>query len=79
MRALEVGRPVVRATNNGVSAFIGPRGQIIASGPQFEFVSMTHAVQPREGLTLFARVGNWPVITVTLLVVMWAGWRLRES
>jgi len=78
MRALEVGRHVVRATNNGVSAFIGPHGQLLASGPQFEFVSMTYAVQPRDGLTPFARAGNWPVITYTLLVVIWAGWRLRK-
>lgn len=77
MRALEVGRTVVRATNNGVSAFIGPDGRIIDRGRQFEYVAMTHDVQPRTGLTPFARSGNWPVISLTLLIVLWAGWRSR--
>ena len=50
MRALEAGRHVVRATNNGVSAFIGPRGELIDQGPQFEYVAMSYDVQPRSGL-----------------------------
>lgn len=79
MRALEAGRHVVRATNNGVSAFIGPDGTLLAQGPQFEFVSMTHDVQPRTGLTPFARLGNWPVILLTLLIILWLGWRSRTT
>jgi apolipoprotein N-acyltransferase len=75
MRALEVGRPVIRATNNGVSAFIGHDGRVLARGPQFEFVELTLEVQPRTGLTLFARVGNWPVILFTLSSILWLGRR----
>ncbi len=79
MRALEVGRPVIRATNNGVSAFIGADGQVLDRGPQFEFVALTRDVQPRQGLTPFARGGNWPVISLTLLIILWAGWRSRTK
>jgi apolipoprotein N-acyltransferase len=79
MRALEAGRHVVRATNNGVSAFIGPDGHLLAQGPQFEFVAMTYDVQPRTGLTPFARLGNWPVILITLLIILWIRWRSRAT
>lgn len=79
MRALEVGRHVVRATNNGVSAFIGPNGELIDQGPQFEYVAMSYDVQPRSGLTPFARFGNWPVILFATLVTAWFGWRSRSS
>jgi apolipoprotein N-acyltransferase len=78
MRALEVGRTVIRATNNGVSAFIGPDGALLARGKQFEYVAITHDVQPMKGLTPFARSGNWPVISLACLIVLWAGW-LRAS
>lgn len=36
MRALEFGRPVVRATNNGVTAVIDHKGNVIDEIPQFE-------------------------------------------
>jgi apolipoprotein N-acyltransferase len=77
MRALEVGRHVVRATNNGISAFIGPDGELIKTGPQFEYVAMSHDVQPRNGQTPFARSGNWPVISVACLILLGFGWRTR--
>ena len=79
MRALEVGRHVIRATNNGVSAFIGPDGELLAQGPQFEYVALTYDVQPRTGLTPFARLGNWPVVLLTLTVILCAGWRSRRT
>jgi apolipoprotein N-acyltransferase len=69
MRALEVGRYVIRATNNGISAFIDQKGRILESGPQFEFVSMTRDVQPMTGLTPYARYGNSPLIAALLLIL----------
>jgi apolipoprotein N-acyltransferase len=78
MRALEVGRPTIRATNNGISAFIDSDGAIIRQGPQFEYAAMSHAVVPRRGLTPYARFGNWPVIVLSALVCVAAGWRIRR-
>lgn len=69
MRALEVGRSVIRATNNGVSAFIDEKGRILQTGPQFEFVSMTRDVQPMSGMTPYARSGNLPLLLGMLLIV----------
>lgn len=82
MRALEVGRYVVRATNNGVSAFIGPHGELLQEGPQFEKVLMTADVSPRRGLTPYARTGNLPVILlacVGLAFVVAFAIRRKES
>lgn len=70
MRALEVARYVIRSTNNGVSAFIGPQGAILEQGPQFEYVAMTRDVTPLDGYTPYARFGNWPVITLSLLILL---------
>ncbi len=73
MRSLEVGRYAIRTTNTGISAFIGPAGEILESGPQFEAVTMTGPVEPRKGATPYVRFGNWLVlaICVLLFVPLW--------
>ena len=80
MRSLEVGRPAIRATNTGISAFIGHRGEILESGEQFEPVTMTRSVQPRNGATPYARVGNVPVVGLCLLLmlVVWIRGKTRS-
>jgi apolipoprotein N-acyltransferase len=72
-RALEAGRYVVRATNNGVSAFIGPKGELLETAAQFVYATLTMNVVPHEGATPYVRTGNWPVISVLILIVAWFG------
>ena len=76
MRSLEVGRAAIRATNTGISAFISHTGKVLETGPQFEAVTMTMDVQPRQGSTPYARTGNLPVIGFCFLVM--AGFWLRS-
>jgi len=79
MRALESGRFLVRATNNGISAFVGPHGELIETGPQFEYVALTRDVIPLAGATPYVVTGNWPVIALCVFVLALAGWRFRPS
>ncbi len=79
MRALEVGRYVVRATNNGVSAFIGPKGELLETAPQFVYATMTMDVIPHAGATPYARTGNWPLITLLIAILAGFGWRGRHE
>lgn len=64
MRALEAGRPLLRGANDGVTALIAADGTVVNTIPQFEPGVLTGKVQPRTGLTPYARIGNWPVIGV---------------
>jgi len=68
MRALEVGRYVIRATNNGISAFISPDGDLIQTGEQFRYATITEDVVPRTGVTPYTVVGNRLVITFSLVI-----------
>jgi apolipoprotein N-acyltransferase len=82
MRALEEGRSMIVATNDGISAIIGPRGEILASAPPFEQYVLRSSVTPRAGLTPFARVGNWLIVslaTLGLAVSLWAGVLRRRT
>jgi len=69
MRALEVGRYAVRATNTGISAFIGPFGELLETGKQFEPEIMTADIRARKGTTMYADCGNWPVMVFCFLLL----------
>jgi len=69
MRALEVGRFVIRSTNTGISAFIDANGKLLQTGSQFEPQVMTSEVQPRQGLTPYAATGNRLVIGLCLFII----------
>jgi len=75
-RALEVGRPVIRVTTNGISAFIDHQGQNYAQTPQFEQAVLTAEVQPRSGQTPYVKWGHKPFIFSALgLLIIWLFWR----
>ncbi len=70
MRTLETGRMLIRATTNGISAFVDHRGKIVARAPQFEPYVLTYSVQPRSGATPYVRWGNGPVISFAFLLLI---------
>ncbi len=67
LRAMETGRPMVRAANDGISAVIDSQGRVIRTAPEYEANVMRSKVQPRTGLTPYARIGNWVVICLALV------------
>ncbi len=79
MRSLEVHREAIRATNTGISAFIGAHGELFATGPQFEPAIMERDVQPKAGSTPYSRFGNLPVVLLSLVVLGGFWLRARAS
>jgi apolipoprotein N-acyltransferase len=67
MRTLEAQRPLVRAANDGISALVGPQGQVLAQAEQFKATVLQGTVQPQAGLPPFVRFGNWPIVVLGLL------------
>jgi apolipoprotein N-acyltransferase len=79
LRAMETGRPMVRAANDGVSAVIGAHGEIVAAAPEYAASVMRATVQPRTGLTPYARSGNWPAVCLALVSSLAAAWLGRRD
>lgn len=79
MRALETGRPMVRATNTGITAIIDERGRVNATIAQFRPDVLAGTVQPFSGATPYVRTGNVPVVALATVVLAGAAARRRGS
>lgn len=67
MRALETGRPMLRATNTGMTAVIDAGGRVESALPPFTVGVLQAAVRGYSGLTPYARLGNYPALALVLL------------
>ena len=48
MRALELGKPLIRATNTGISVFIDAKAILKPKRPQFEEITLTHKMNCQQ-------------------------------
>jgi len=79
MRAKEAGRPLLRATNTGISAIIDHSGRITARSRQFEEAVVSGTVIPRQGATPYVRFGNLPVLLLALTSLLAGGFVARRN
>lgn len=79
MRALEAGRWMVRATNNGVTVLINPQGRIVEQIPAFEEAVLYGEVTPMQGLTPYLQWRSWPLIVLCVLLLGWGLIRRRSA
>jgi apolipoprotein N-acyltransferase len=73
MRAIETGKMLIRATNTGISGLIDHRGQVIMQMPSFQRLYGTGQVQVTTGQTPFMRMGNLPIYTSIVLLLLFYG------
>ncbi len=69
MRSVETGRPMLRATNTGVTAAIDARGVVDKQLPQFTEGALIAQVQPMQGATPFVNWGNAPAIAIAVAML----------
>ncbi len=79
MRARELGRPLVRVTNTGVSSVIDHYGVVGGRIAQNRQGVLDVSVTPRTGMTPYARTGNYPIaiLALLILVMFWAQTRRK--
>jgi apolipoprotein N-acyltransferase len=68
MRALETGRYLLRSTNTGISAIIGPDGKPLAQSPLLSVNVLQGEILPMSGQTPYARFGNLLVLALVLIL-----------
>ena len=78
MRAIELARPMIRATNTGPTVIIDHRGQVTHSLPRLTRGVLAGEVDGRTGITPFAwwaaRFGLWPLWLLGIAIVLIAAY-----
>ena len=69
IRARELGKPVIRATNDGLTAFIDATGRIQSSLNRFERGTLTYDVIPADTITPYSKAGEFPLIVLLILIL----------
>ncbi len=78
MRALETSRPMLRATNTGMTGVIDPQGRTHASLPPHRATVLDISVQGQRGLTPYSSVGNLPVLLFAGFILLIAFYRRNK-
>lgn len=76
MRTIETARPMLRATNTGISGAIGVNGESLGQLSSARSGVLDLSVQGHEGLTPYARGGNIPILLICLFTLVVCGLRI---
>jgi len=82
MRALEMGRPMLRATNTGITSAIAHDGRVLAQLPWFTQAILDVEIAGRSGVTPYVRWGDALVVALAgaaLVIVAVMSRRRRRS
>ncbi len=69
MRALETGRYLIRATNNGLSGIVDNRGRILVQGGRYTRESISGTVHTTKGSTPFVKFRSYPILLICVLLL----------
>ena len=72
MRALETGRPMLRATNTGITSAIAHDGRVLSELPWFTQGILEIEIAGRTGDTPYVRFGDWPVVILAAALLLGA-------
>jgi len=78
LRAVETGRPMLRATNTGMTAVIAADGSLQAVLPPFTQGVLKTEVLGYQGMTPYARIGNLGFLLLAGLCLLVSQWRPRR-
>ncbi len=79
MRSLETGRPMLRATNTGMTAVIDARGEISEQLPTYTQGGLAAKAQGTQGITPYVRLGNVLPVGLALMLLLALVWKSRRN
>lgn len=70
MRAIENAKPIMRATNNGITALVDHHGKVYQQSNQHTEDVLIGEVMPFSGETPFSKFGSRPIVIFSLMVLL---------
>lgn len=70
MRALELGKYMLRGTNTGITAIIDHKGNTVSQIPQFQPGVLRGQILRTTGQTPYSTYGYWPVLGAALIIII---------
>ena len=70
MRALENAKPLLRVTNDGITAIISPRGKVLEELPRFQSGVLKTQVAPYNGASPFSQYGSLPIVGLSFAILI---------
>ena len=70
MRAIELDRWAVRATNTGYSAFVNPHGETLWISEINQYATHIETIHRRQTQTLYVQWGDWLVWLLAILAIL---------
>ena len=74
MRSIELGLPLLRSANTGISAVVDGRGRVIARLPLGMQGAVDSFMPAPEPPTLYSKIGDLPIAVVLLSILAMLGW-----
>lgn len=82
-RAVETDRPVLRATNVGITAYINERGEVLDAADVYTEATRVWTVSKSDGeLTFYVRFGNrfaWLCAILSFGLLFFSFWKRKNS
>ncbi len=78
MRVREMARPLLRATNTGITAFVDHKAFVTKQAPSFSVQVLKGQIQPMQGETLYVRFGNTIILVIISLILVLGGVALHR-
>jgi len=78
MRAIELGRPLLRSTNNGITAIFDGKGHEMGRLPANVDAVLRNEVQPAYGFTPYQRAGHTPLFIFCVLALLSALYLIKR-
>lgn len=74
MRALELGLPLVRATNDGITAVVDYKGQFLEKIPRYQQTSLRYQLELKQYKTIYRQFGLLGIIFIVALSLVFIIW-----